>query len=504
MASTVTRNALWNLVSLGSGALVSVGIPPFLTRSLDPATFGAWALVLQVAGYVTLLSFGMQTVVARHVAIADHAADQRMRDEYVSTSFWILGGAAVGAVVMLGLVVSRMDLLAPGWPPELRERAAWAALITGAALAISLPANALSGMFMGIQRNEVPALAIASMRVLICITVIATAHATGDLVWMAWAYFGATLAGTILQGVLWLRHAVNPSLSWARVTARAARVLRDECAGLTVWSVAMLLISGLSLVLVARLDLPHLPYYSVAATLVLFMVGMVQALGSAILPIAAQRVATGDAQGLALLLGRASRYCALASLLMATPLVAGGAAVLGLWVGPDYAQQSAGLLALLTVGHCLRMAALPYVTVAVAAGLQSRMLVLPLLEGVVNLGASLVLGSIFGAAGVAAGTLVGAALGVGGLFLHHPLRQTLEPGALRTYLRVSVLPGLAILGFLAAWGTGLRLAGLTWLNPLAAAALALMLVSALGWSFGLTSSDRQQLMQAVRQRISRR
>lgn len=497
MARKVASNAFWNLVSLGSGALVSVGIPPFLTRLLPAESFGAWALVLQVAGYVNLLSFGMQTVVARHIAIADQAGDRRMRDAFVSTGFWILTAASGVALLALAGVVAHLDALTPGWSAALQDETATAILIVGAALAVGLPATALAGHFVGLQRNDVPAAALATMRLMICVGVIATAHATRSLVWMAWAYFVATLAGTLLQGLLWARLVPSPTLAWAGVTRRAARALRDECLGLTVWSVAMLLISGLSLLIVARLDLPRLPYFAVAATLVLFMVGMVQALASAILPVAAQRVAAGDAQGLSTLLGQATRFCAWASLVVAAPLVVGGTVVLSAWVGPAYAAEAAGLLAILTVGHCLRMTALPYVTAAVAAGLQQRMLVLPLVEGALNLTASVLLGVIFGAHGVAFGTLVGAIWGVGALFVQHPLRAHLGPQGVLGYLRGSVFPGLTLLGLLAAAGAAVLLltdgrpAGV--ITPL----LALATMAGLGLTLALRAADRQLIASAL-------
>ena len=499
MANSVARNALWNLVSLGSGALVSVGIPPFLTRTLTPDAFGAWALVLQVAGYVNLLGFGMQTVVARHVAIAEMTGDRQLRDETVSTGFWILAGAAFAGMIALVVAVANMASLAPGWPEALRDQAAWAVLIVGASLAVSLPALSWSGQFVGVQRNDVPALAVASMRLLICATVIAAAYATRSLLWMAASFGLATLAGTLLQGLLWRRHTAKPTLAWTYVTQRAARALRDECLGLTVWSLAMLLISGLSLVLVARLDLPRLPYYAVAATLVLFMVGMVQALASATLPVAAQRVAAGDTDGLAVLLARSTRFCIVASLVMAAPLIAGGTALLGLWVGSQYAAQAAPLLAILTVGHCLRMAALPYVTVAVAAGLQSRMLVLPLLEGMLNLAASIALGLLFGASGVAMGTLAGALFGVVALFVQNPLRKSLGAHHVGAYLRSSTLPGLGLLVILAGCGA-VMLSMYPGSSSLAVPALATLLVAAAGVSVGLNATDRRLMLEAWRSR----
>jgi O-antigen/teichoic acid export membrane protein len=436
----IAGNAFWNLVSIGSGALLAIAVPPFLTRSLPAETFGAWALVLQVAAYVNLLSFGMQTVVARHVAITVGAPERAHRDAIVSTAFWALTGAAALACALLGLAVFGLDAIFPQLSPALRPGAAAAILLVGTALALSLPASAFAGVFVGLQRNEVPAITLAATRVVLAVGVVLAAHLTGRLAAMGAAYAAATLVGIFAQYLLWRRLVDSPTVAPACVTRPAARLLADECLGLTVWSLSMLLVSGLDLVIVARLDYSMVPYFAVAATLTAFLAGVMQATSSAILPVAARMNSQGEAGSLRALVATATRLNGSLGLLAAVPLVLGGAWVLSVWVGPEYAERSATVLAVLAIAGCIRTSALPYVAAAVAAGLQRRIIVTPLMEGIVNVVASIGLGLRFGALGVALGTLLGAVVGLVALLVQHPLRAAIGAAPVRKYLTEALLP----------------------------------------------------------------
>src|SRR5258707_834662 len=66
----VLRNAAFNILRGSSAAVVALVLPPFLIRSLDRNTYGAWALVLQMSAYVGNLDLGVQTAVSRFVAHA--------------------------------------------------------------------------------------------------------------------------------------------------------------------------------------------------------------------------------------------------------------------------------------------------------------------------------------------------------------------------------------------------------------------------------------------------
>jgi O-antigen/teichoic acid export membrane protein len=84
-----------------------------------------------------------------------------------------------------------------------------------------------------------------------------------------------------------------------------------------------------------------------------------------------------------------------------------------LWAGAGDWGSAATYLQLLYLALCLRFVFLPWSMLVVVRGEQSRITGAPVAEAVVNLGASLLLGTWLGAIGVALGTLVAAAVAAG-------------------------------------------------------------------------------------------
>ena len=91
----------------------------------------------------------------------------------------------------------------------------------------------------------------------------------------------------------------------------------------------------------------------------------------------------------------------------------------------EYSNQMHTPLTILLLANMVRLSALSYTTALVASGQQRLATLSPLLEGGSNLVASILLGSKFGAVGVAAGTLIGGIVGLLGHICYNiPRSQT--------------------------------------------------------------------------------
>ena len=113
-------------------------------------------------------------------------------------------------------------------------------------------------------------------------------------------------------------------------------------------------------------------------------------------------------------------------MLLATgvPLIIFGYPLLRVWVGQTYASHATILLQALVAGNIIRMTVTPYVLAMIGSGEQRRVILTPLMEGVTNLIFSVFLARSFGAVGVAAGTLIGAMVGLVGNLLYNMPRTT--------------------------------------------------------------------------------
>lgn len=450
MVNKVAINAIWNVVNLGSSVFMAVGVPPFLTRLLPAGEFGAWALMMQIAAYVNLLGFGLQTVVGRHVALARERGDRDHRDGIVASAFWMLAGLAAAATLLAAAVAPAVIDRQPAIAASTHGAGTPALLMLVLAVSINLPAGILGAVFIGEQRNHVPALLVALTRAATAVAVILAAWAFGSLRAMSAAFLGVTLVGALLTYAAWRAATGEPTLAWRCVSVRALRAMQDESIGLTEWNLCMLLIGGMNLLLVGQFDPGRLPYYAAATVLVQFVSGLLQALASATIPEAARLNAAGRGGELAALIVGVTRLTNACSVAVSGTLVLAGQAILGLWVGVRYGSEGALLLAVLASASGVRLLALPYVTVGTGLGLQRRMTATAWLEGLVTFACNVLLGHAYGALGVAWAAVCGGTVGVVAVLIRNPIGAELSAFQLGRYVRLCILPAAACIGLAAA------------------------------------------------------
>lgn len=501
----VVKNAASNVVRGGASAIVALLLPPFLTRSMSPEAFGAWSLVLQLSAYVSYLDFGIQTAIARFVAHCSERGDAEHRDKIVSTALACL--AASGCIALMGLLLLAFLLprifhhLQAGLVFDVRV----ALLLVGGSLSIGLPSSVFTGVFVGLQRNELPAAVIGGSRLLSALLLVLVVRNGGGIPTMAIVLSLANLSSYGVQYLLYRRLAssLNPTMhiSLHRVSREAARELFDYCLSLTMWGIGMLLVTGLDLTIVGIYRFNQVAYYAVAATAVTFLAGLFGAIFGAMGSTAAVVHARGNRAELGRLVVVSTRMGTILLLGTGLPLILFAPWVLRLWVGPDYARNTTLLLQILVAANVIRICVTPYVLAMIGSGEQRRVILTPLLEGITNLIFSVLLAHYFGALGVALGTLIGAVVGVAGnIFYNMPRTREIEV-SIREYVWDAILrPGLCFAPFVIAtylWrilpSASLRGACVT------ATSLATIL---LFWQVALTTEERRRVGSEARERLS--
>lgn len=497
----LVRNAAANLASGAAGAVLAVLLPPFLVRLLDRDTYSVWVLLLQIGGFTGLLNFGLQTAVGRFVAHAEARKDPDHRDRVVSTALVLLSGSAfLGLLAIVGLA-ALLPRFFPDIPPPLQPEARIALLWVGGSLALGLPFAVISGVFVGIQRNEVAAAIILGGRLATGVGLVLAAASGRGLVAMAIVFAVINLLTYAAQwaAVSWLVPGL--SVSHRKIGRESFRELVDYCTSLTVWGFAMLLVSGLDLVLVARFDFSAVGAFAVAAGLLALLQGAQAALINVFLPVAAALDAQGDRERLAHLLLRATRWnlLALGIAMGAYGLV--GRPALTAYVGPQYATDVGAILSVLFLAAIVRLSMVPYNIVAIGTGDHRRIILGPVAEGISNLLASALLGWHFGAIGVAWGTVVGGSVGVAFHLGHNLPRSTRIGVSVDTFVSEAFLPAMiAVMPLIivsALHGAGLTLpGGPAWiLAPLASAAFVF-----LAWRVTLLPNERESIVSRMKLR----
>lgn len=489
----IVKNAIANVGRGSAAALVAVILPPFLTRLMTPDAFGVWSLVLQLSAFVGYLDFGIQTAIGRFVAHANERGDSEQRDRILSTSLVAL--TVSGIVGIAGSVA--LALLAPRIfhqvPPALLYDLRIALVLVASSLAIGLPCSVFNGIFIGLQRYEVPSAIVAGSRAVSATCLILVVRQGGGLIEMAAAAGAVNLASYLLQYVMYRVLAPRAKFSTKLVSRQSGRELFDYCLSLSVWSLAMLLVSGVDVAMVGHFEFRKVAYYAVAATLITFLAGMQNALFHVLIPSTAVLQARGDSAQLGRTVLTATRYGSFILLLTGLPLIFGAKPILSLWVGPTYAVEGARILQVLTVANMLRLSAVPYIATLIGTGQQRLVILTPLLEGLSNLIASVIGGLYFGAMGVAVGTFVGAIVGVTGNFVYNMPRTGGVRFRISEYFRDGLLrPVICALPLVAA-AIAVRV-----YDPFGNAHALLLAAATAGtavllWRLGLVDSERKRL-----------
>lgn len=411
-AFTIAKNATANIVRGGASAIVALVLPHFLTKALDHDRFAAWALMLQIAAYAGYLDFGLQTALARFLAQVIERGEHEQRDRLMSTAFVMLSVAGVLAFLVVGLIVLSLAHSFRTIPISLIGELQVAMMIMVASASIALPMATFTAALIGLHRNEYPAIAIAGSRIMGALAVLVTLHYTHSLIWLALCAGLANLMGGLLQYAILKRLLSEMQLRLRFFSRRIANELGRYCSTLTIWSFAMLLITGLDVTIVAHFNFSAVGPYSLAAMLTAFFTGLNGAVFSAMLtPVAVwqSRQEYGRIRHSVLVGTRLSSYTSLAFILFAFLL---GSPLLRIWVGEAYAAQTLPILELLLVAQAIRLVGNSYSTALVAMGLQRYGVATNLIEGFANLALSLVGVVLLGPIGVAWGTLIAAAIAV--------------------------------------------------------------------------------------------
>lgn len=408
----VLQGSVANLVRLLLSMLVSLVLPPFLVHHMAPAEFSAWVLILQLSAYVNLLDFGLQTAIGKYVAEYDASGDREASHHLVSTSFTILAVAAAIACAALVALVWSVPRLFHQMPPGLVGDVRIALLVVGLSMAVALPFGTFLSTFTGLQRYVFPTIVATVSRVGTATTLIVLLLMHCGVVQLALATAGFNVATAVTQFLGWRRFVKERvGFSFLLFHRRSAVRLAKYGSVLSIWTLAMLFISGLDVVIVGHYHYRDTGFYSVGSNAANFMMAVVSSVFGPLVPAVSAMQSGSTPARIGDVCVKTTRYCVLLLCLLGLPLFFGAYPLLSLWVGKQYAVQSALYLEVLVLGIVVRQLAYPYILVVVATGKQHLATIGGIVEACVNVALSIWLVQKIGAVGVALGTLGGAFVG---------------------------------------------------------------------------------------------
>jgi O-antigen/teichoic acid export membrane protein len=407
------KNSGANVARILAASLIALVLPPLLVRTLPRETYSTWVLILQLSAYANFFDFGVQTALGRFVARTDELQDFESRDQIVTTSFVILVGGAVLSLLLIAGLAWQFPYLFRDLPEALLGDARSTLILVGLSVAIGLPASVFSGVFIGLQRSEVPVIITVVSRFLGAILTAFVVYSHGSIVLMGAVTALTNLASQLLIYVAYRRFFKDINLSLHHLSKKAAKEIFEYCYSLIIWSLSMLMISGVDTTIVGYFDFKAVGYYGIAVTLTNFVIQIQGAIFAALIPAAAVLEAKADQEKVGRLLLDSTRYGLFILICTGLPLLVFAKPILNLWVGSEYAAQSAPLLRLLVVANIIRLSGMPFSNLLLGTGQQRLVILSPLAEGITNLSISLIATAHFGAIGAAFGTFCGAFVSIG-------------------------------------------------------------------------------------------
>jgi O-antigen/teichoic acid export membrane protein len=437
------KNAASNVVNGVSSAIFAIVLPYFFVRYFSRAEFSLWVLILQLAAYVNYLNFGFQVAIGRFVSYSLERGDKKHAEDMLAAGLQILSAlGALGFVLVFALafafpyVFRQVD---PALVPAARAALLW----VGGAIAVGLPFSAFFGVFIGLQRNEIPAGITALGKFLLAVAVIIAAARTRSLVVVAEVYFVGSLVQYALQYLVFVYFCRGwhlRVLAWSRA---AARELIVYCAGLSVWTLAMLLVNGLDTTIVGIFDFRAVAPYGVALSIVTFFSGTLQAISTPLIQTFTRRHAREEHQEAMSDLEMASFICAMLLFVGGSWIVSVADWAFDAWVGPNIARAAVPIFVILMVANALRYTSGPYSYYVVSTGQQRKVVLTPIFEGILNCAASIFLVMRIGAIGVAIATLIGVIFALLILYFHNMARTLPEGYSLSRFFRFAIAEPLA-------------------------------------------------------------
>jgi len=478
--------------------LVALVLPPLFVHRLAPTEYSVWVLILQCSAYVNLLDLGLQAAIGKFVAEYDAVGDFTGSSRILSNSFAILCVSALIGALGIALVVWRVPELFHQMPTSLVGDLRVGILTVGLSTVIALPFNAFLAVFTGLQKYGFPTVLTFISKISSSAALAGILLLHGTLVQLVWALAIFNVATALSQFVGWKKYArERVSCSWRLVGREVAVKLARYGSVLSIWTVAMLFITGLDMIIVGHYDFKDAGYYGIAGAVANFMVLVISSLFGPLLPAISSLQSGRTSSQIGDLTIKATRYCTLLVCLVGSPLVFGAYPLLKLWVGHDYAMHSVVFLQILVLGNAIRQLGYPYALAVVATGKQHLATVAGVTEAFVNLSVSIYLVQKIGALGVAIGTLVGAFFSLGAHFavsmaltrstITMSRRHFASDGLLRPLS--CVLPALLLLPI---WRrTDMLPYGPPWTAAWSLGTLGI------AWLIGLTPAERQGVKKAL-------
>lgn len=401
----VAQHTALNIMGLAVPFLVAFLLLPIITKSLGPARFGMLGLAWAILEYLTLFDLGLNRATVKFASEAIAAG----RNE-VSQIAIISLVSQVAVALVVGLIVA---LLAPiiasrvfQVPPELIGEATGVFRVIGLSLPVVLCLTSLRGVLEAAQRFGISnAIKIPSSAASVVIPAICAPLGMG-LQWILLIVLGARFLTCIVLGIAVRKNV--PGFRWElpREWGRLTKLFTFGGWVAVSSVVSPILVYIDRFALGALLGVAAVAYYVGPYEAVTKLLLLPVSLATALFPALSGTLMNNRPGGAQALFSSALRNVLLLLLPPLALLAIFAPDILGIWLGPDYARESAAPLRILAAGVLINGLAQTPFTFLQASGRPDLTAKFHLGELILHLPLTWFLVSRFGVTGAAIAWLV--------------------------------------------------------------------------------------------------
>ncbi|MHC4116294.1 MAG: oligosaccharide flippase family protein [Planctomycetota bacterium] len=380
-------------------------VPRMIDRRLGEDLLGIWDFAWSLVTYFGLLTVGISSSVNRYVARYRIVADFANLNRVVSSACCILGITGLLAFgLTLGISWSLPQLFGEQLGDGVHE-AQSVVFFLGSSLAVQIAFTAFTGVLTGCHRWAIHNIIRSGWHAATVVAMVVALLRGGSLTSLAVITFAGILLAYLTRIVMAYRVCKGLRLRPSMVErAVIGRLIFFGGKTLLPGISKMLLYQMTSILIIAYLSPAALAVYTRPRAIVNHMNTLVAKMAMTLAPTASSLQSAGDLKDVRQLLTKAVSYSLYLVLPMLLMLIVFGDVILGLWMGPRYAN--ALIPAVLAIGHIAGMAQLPALNVLIGLNAHARPGIALLVVSICSVGLAVLLLGPFGCG------LVGAAVAV--------------------------------------------------------------------------------------------
>jgi O-antigen/teichoic acid export membrane protein len=484
----VLRNIGSNWVLTAVTLAAAYLLTPFIIRTLGQEGYGTWTLVTSMTGYISLLALGVPMASVRYLAQYVAEGDRRKLNQAVASCaalFLALGAAAV----LLGAALSALFVGAYAIPPPLQAEAGLAfglmVFYVSAGFIGLLPEGIMAAHHDFVLRNVIR---IAGVLWRLGLTVgllrLDTSLVTLALIQMACLGFELWLSVLVIRRRYPGVRLGLAAFDWGMVR----RIASFSLYVLLLNAGARLAFDTDALVIGAFLGVGSIPFYTVANSLVVYLMDFLVAIAAVVSPMATKLNTEGSLTALREMFLKWSKVAWSVTLGAGLFLIVLGPTFIGQWIDPSFEGPAGEVLQILMLSSLVflpvRGVAVP---VLMGLGKPKMPTIAFAAAGLLNLGLSVLLVGPLGLPGVALGTAIPNILFALVVAAGACRELGIAPGSyVRYVVPRAVLGALPLLGLLMWFKVGL---GVQTMSGLVAAGMAMAVLYGVTWVFFVYRDD---------------